>query len=66
MSQLDLPPNRARAMTNTFISCCLLASLRGALPSDLWRTRYAELHQSLSHDVAYTDGLRPEGWFRPE
>jgi len=25
MSQLDLPPNRARAMTSTFISCCLLA-----------------------------------------
>jgi len=28
--------------------------------------RYEEWHQSLSHDVAYTDGLRPEGWFRPE
>jgi len=25
-----------------------------------------EWYQSLSHDVAYTDGLRPEGWFRPE
>ena len=25
-----------------------------------------EWHQSQSHDVAYTDGLRPEGWFRPE
>jgi len=22
--------------------------------------------KSLSHDVAYTDGLRLEGWFRPE
>jgi len=28
--------------------------------------RYAEWHQSLSHDVAYTDGLRPEGRLRPE
>jgi hypothetical protein len=25
-----------------------------------------EWHQSQSHDVAYTDGLRPEGWFRSE
>jgi len=25
MSQPDLPPNRASAMTSVFISCCLLA-----------------------------------------
>ena len=66
MSQLDLPPKRARTMMSMFISCCLLAQLRGALPSNLWWIRYVELHQSLSHDMAYIRGLRPEEWFRLE
>jgi len=50
MFQLDLPPNRTRAMKSVIISCCLLAHLRGGLPSNLWWIRYAGKHQSLSHD----------------
>jgi hypothetical protein len=67
VGQPDLSPNRARPIKSMFI----VALSAGVT---LWSTAVGftvsqsngEWHQSLSHDVAYTDGLRLEGWFRPE
>jgi hypothetical protein len=64
MPQTDLPPNRARPVKSTLI--VVLSAWRNFVERCrriYGEPRYEEWHQSLSHDVAYTDGLRPEEWF---